>query len=314
LDLERPNSNEHPFEGAHLKVFGRGEPDDIIEPPIKKAKVQSDHNAATTMTDFAAPTRNVRGKGINGGTGSTRGRRASALVTKNVDSINQTESSNRIKDEEGSPEVASSHETYRSQSANKRKAAKDLGELEQVSEPELYTDLRKRRRQPGRTGPTSKKKKNGANENMDTESDAGNEEPSEHETEHDSQHDDDHSGKNVDGLTVRTKDIRESSDTNGPYTPKGANPKAEFPSLNLGGISTPTSVPPAKKFATVAVPLLSNIASHKFANLFATPVSERLAPGYNALIYCPQDLRCKSVLSLKITLHVADRLQPYEIP
>jgi hypothetical protein len=46
-----------------------------------------------------------------------------------------------------------------------------------------------------------------------------------------------------------------------------------------------------KKFAHLTAPLLGNIFSHKFANLFSAPVPERLAPGYKNLIHTPQDLK-----------------------
>ena len=49
-----------------------------------------------------------------------------------------------------------------------------------------------------------------------------------------------------------------------------------------------------KKFAQLTTPLLGNIFSHKFANLFSAPVPERTAPGYKSMIYKPQDLKSAS--------------------
>ncbi|KAL7270113.1 hypothetical protein RUND412_007189 [Rhizina undulata] len=46
-----------------------------------------------------------------------------------------------------------------------------------------------------------------------------------------------------------------------------------------------------KKFLQLSAPLLSDINSHKFANLFMTPVNERVAPGYRGMVYRPQDLK-----------------------
>ncbi|PWW73880.1 hypothetical protein C7212DRAFT_365497 [Tuber magnatum] len=57
-----------------------------------------------------------------------------------------------------------------------------------------------------------------------------------------------------------------------------------------------------KKFLQLSAPLLGDISSHKFANLFTNPVNERLAPGYRNLVYKPEDLKCNP-LSL---LHIKD--------
>lgn len=51
-----------------------------------------------------------------------------------------------------------------------------------------------------------------------------------------------------------------------------------------------------KKFLQLSAPLLGDISSHKFANLFSSAVSERVAPGYRKLVFRPQDL--KSIYSL----------------
>lgn len=46
-----------------------------------------------------------------------------------------------------------------------------------------------------------------------------------------------------------------------------------------------------KKFLQLSAPLLSDISSHKFANLFSHAVNERMAPGYRNLVFRPQDLK-----------------------
>jgi len=46
-----------------------------------------------------------------------------------------------------------------------------------------------------------------------------------------------------------------------------------------------------RRFSGLATPLIGNIFSHKFANLFSAPVPESRAPGYKSLIYRPQDLK-----------------------
>ncbi|CUS08992.1 unnamed protein product [Tuber aestivum] len=46
-----------------------------------------------------------------------------------------------------------------------------------------------------------------------------------------------------------------------------------------------------KKFLQLSAPLLGDISSHKFANLFTNPVNERMAPGYRNLVYKPEDLK-----------------------
>lgn len=46
-----------------------------------------------------------------------------------------------------------------------------------------------------------------------------------------------------------------------------------------------------KKFLQLSAPLLGDISSHKFANLFSNAVNERMAPGYRNLVFRPQDLK-----------------------
>lgn len=54
-----------------------------------------------------------------------------------------------------------------------------------------------------------------------------------------------------------------------------------------------------KKFLQLSAPLLGDISSHKFANLFSNAVNERMAPGYRNLVFRPQDL--KSTARLRTT-------------
>ena len=52
----------------------------------------------------------------------------------------------------------------------------------------------------------------------------------------------------------------------------------------------PTKVSVSKNFQRVANPIINDIMNHKNAGLFAKPLSNRDAPGYNDLIYRPQAL------------------------
>jgi hypothetical protein len=54
-----------------------------------------------------------------------------------------------------------------------------------------------------------------------------------------------------------------------------------------------------KKFSHLTGPLIGNISSHRFANLFAAPIPEKNAPGYKNLVYKPQDIKSET-LSLRV--------------
>ncbi|MCJ1338362.1 hypothetical protein MMC09_003649 [Bachmanniomyces sp. S44760] len=67
-------------------------------------------------------------------------------------------------------------------------------------------------------------------------------------------------------------------------------------------VSTPLNKPnhilASRNFARTSATIMNDIAGHKLASMFAKPLSEREAPGYKDLIYCPQDLKSiKSAIS-----------------
>ena len=51
-------------------------------------------------------------------------------------------------------------------------------------------------------------------------------------------------------------------------------------------------------FGRISGPVLNNVATHKYASIFAKPLTERDAPGYRNLIYRPQDIK-----SIKSAIH-----------
>lgn len=55
-----------------------------------------------------------------------------------------------------------------------------------------------------------------------------------------------------------------------------------------------------KKFQQLSAPLLHNISAHRFANLFMTPVGERVAPGYSRLVFRPMDLKSKLLFPIAV--------------
>ncbi|RPB13074.1 hypothetical protein P167DRAFT_545085 [Morchella conica CCBAS932] len=83
--------------------------------------------------------------------------------------------------------------------------------------------------------------------------------------------------------------------------------RRHFPKLEKQGSNMTNSVPSpspltvsigqqplvvaTKKFLQLSAPLLGDISSHKFANLFSHAVNERMAPGYRNLVFRPQDLK-----------------------
>ena len=59
-----------------------------------------------------------------------------------------------------------------------------------------------------------------------------------------------------------------------------------------------------KKFQQLSAPLLHNISAHRFANLFMTPVGERVAPGYSRLVFRPMDLKSRLLFPIGIAVYV----------
>ncbi len=53
----------------------------------------------------------------------------------------------------------------------------------------------------------------------------------------------------------------------------------------------PSLVAVTKNFARLTGPIINDVTTHKYAGLFAKPLTEREAPGYKDLIYHPQDLK-----------------------
>ena len=99
------------------------------------------------------------------------------------------------------------------------------------------------------------------------------------------------------------EESKEETATVSPRKPFHRPPKLEpqSSSTNAGiGSPLPTGITieqqqivvATKKFLQLSAPLLGDISSHKFANLFMNPVNERMAPGYRNLVYKPEDLKC----------------------
>ena len=72
----------------------------------------------------------------------------------------------------------------------------------------------------------------------------------------------------------------------------GATVGAGSPGVLGVAIGQQQMVVATKKFLQLSAPLLGDISSHKFANLFTNPVNERMAPGYRNLVFKPEDLKC----------------------
>jgi hypothetical protein len=53
----------------------------------------------------------------------------------------------------------------------------------------------------------------------------------------------------------------------------------------------PTHVHWTRNFPRISASALEQITTHRYASVFATPVRERDAPGYKAVVYKPQDLK-----------------------
>ncbi|QSS61284.1 hypothetical protein I7I51_03457 [Histoplasma capsulatum] len=53
-----------------------------------------------------------------------------------------------------------------------------------------------------------------------------------------------------------------------------------------------------RNFPRTCAPIMNDVASHKYASIFAKPLTERDAPGYKNLIYRPQDIK-----SIKSAIH-----------
>jgi len=104
------------------------------------------------------------------------------------------------------------------------------------------------------------------------------------------------------------EESKEGTATVSPRKPFHRPPKLEpqSSSTNVGiGSPLPTGITieqqqmvvATKKFLQLSAPLLGDISSHKFANLFMNPVNERMAPGYRNLVYKPEDLKCNPLPS-----------------
>lgn len=75
--------------------------------------------------------------------------------------------------------------------------------------------------------------------------------------------------------------------------PQNSNATTNIPSPSplTVAIGQQPLVVATKKFLQLSAPLLGDISSHKFANLFSNAVNERMAPGYRNLVFRPQDLK-----------------------
>jgi len=59
-----------------------------------------------------------------------------------------------------------------------------------------------------------------------------------------------------------------------------------------------SQVPTTRNFSRTCATIINDVTAHKFAGIFAKPLTERDAPGYKNLIYRPQDLK-----SIKSAIH-----------
>lgn len=46
-----------------------------------------------------------------------------------------------------------------------------------------------------------------------------------------------------------------------------------------------------KRFQSTIMPVLNNIASHRYASVFSNPVSDKEAPNYSSVVKCPMDIK-----------------------
>ncbi|KAA8904831.1 hypothetical protein FN846DRAFT_21279 [Sphaerosporella brunnea] len=77
-----------------------------------------------------------------------------------------------------------------------------------------------------------------------------------------------------------------------PSTSSSSSSRPAPPALSIPSpFPQQSMVVATKKFAHLTTPLIGNISSHRFANLFSAPVPEKNAPGYKNLIYKPQDIK-----------------------
>ncbi|OJD23589.1 hypothetical protein ACJ73_05053 [Blastomyces percursus] len=87
------------------------------------------------------------------------------------------------------------------------------------------------------------------------------------------------------------------------FVPKGRGKRKRGPSEAEDAIQPPTRqaaqyVQCTRNFPRTCAPIMNDIASHKYASIFAKPLTERDAPGYKSLIYRPQDIK-----SIKSAIH-----------
>ena len=114
--------------------------------------------------------------------------------------------------------------------------------------------------------------------------------------------------EDTDATTVQTKIKKEV-----PSTPAGISEDVEYRSgikrkrissgfiADDGQLSTGHAtqfVRCSQNFGRTSGPILNNVATHKYASIFAKPLTEREAPGYRSLIYRPQDIK-----SIKSAIH-----------
>lgn len=94
------------------------------------------------------------------------------------------------------------------------------------------------------------------------------------------------------GGTDDTEDEQDQSSNVSPSVSRPPQPRALTipPPMTLTAGQQPM-ITAYRRFSGLATPLIGNIFSHKFANLFSAPVPERLAPGYKNLVFRPQDLK-----------------------
>ncbi|KAL8737148.1 MAG: hypothetical protein Q9181_001966 [Wetmoreana brouardii] len=91
--------------------------------------------------------------------------------------------------------------------------------------------------------------------------------------------------------TTRAGTKRKRTDTvdNSDLDPRPAFPSSAF-EKQKGELSA-THILASRNLPRTSATLMNDISAHKFANMFAKPLTDREAPGYHTLIYRPQDLK-----------------------
>jgi hypothetical protein len=95
-------------------------------------------------------------------------------------------------------------------------------------------------------------------------------------------------------LDIARSTTKRKRDSTHEISPSPSLPTPRGPSSRLRPrpeATDPNMVSVTKNFARLTGTVMNDVTSHKYAGIFAKPLSEREAPGYKDLIYRPQDLK-----------------------